>query len=502
MRQAWRDFWGGDGGGKELLRLAVPLMVSHSVLTLQIIIDRAMLGRLSSQAVGAAGMAVAFFWTPLILLQMTAAYATTFVAQYVGARQNERVGPAVWQAIYFSLIAGLGFLIFVPLAELIIALGEHPPELQPLEMSYFQCLCFSALPTLVLAATSSFFAGQGKTWTVCGINAVGLIVNGILDYAWIFGHWGFPAWGIAGAGWATVVGQTVSALLALTLFLRPKYRSEFATLRGWRLDGALFRRLMRFGLPSGLQIALDILAFTVFLILIGRLGPAELTASTIAFTLNMIVFMPGWGIAQGVSILVGQRVGEGRPAVAERSTYVGFALVGAFMTAVASGYILAPEPLLALFHSSDQADQWADVAALAPTLLIFVAVYTLFDGMNIVFSCGLKGAGDTRYVMLVSLALSWPLMVLPTWAAWRYNWGLYWAWAFVSCYIAVQALFYLQRFRAGHWKSMRVIEKLPLADAADDSADAGEVIVVRSEAAPRFGTVAIESSERTQEDCR
>lgn len=467
MRRRWRDFWEGDGGGRELVRLALPLMVSHSVLTLQVIVDSIMLGRLSSEAVGAQGMAVALFWTPMILLQLTAGYATTFVAQYVGARQDERVGPAVWQGLHFSLLAGVGFLLFLPLAGPLAELLGHALTLREAEVTYFRCLCFSALPTLVIAAATSFFAGQGKTWTVCGVNAAGVLVNGLLDYAWIFGEWGFPAWGVAGAGWATVAGQSVSAALAVALFLLPRYRGRFATLRGWRFDPALFGRLLRFGVPGGLQVALDILAFTLFLAFVGRLGTAELTATMIAFRLNMLVFMPAFGVSQAVSILVGQRIGEGRPAVGERSTYAGFRLVFAFMSVVAAAYVLAPGPLLDLFRSGESAGRWADVAAVVPTLLVFVAVYTLFDGMNLVFSFALKGAGDTRYVMLVSLLLSWPLLVMPTWATWYYGWGLYWAWAFASLYIIVQALCYLHRFRRGYWKRMRVIETPPTNPATE-----------------------------------
>jgi MATE family multidrug resistance protein len=93
-----------------------------------------------------------------------------------------------------------------------------------------------------------------------------------------------------------------------------------------------------------------------------------------------------------------------------------------------------------------------------PVLLRFVAVYTLFDGINLVFSFALKGAGDTRFVTKVMMVLAWPVMVLPTWAAQEFGWGLYWAWAFASTYIIVLAMIFLLRFRGGRWKTMRVIE--------------------------------------------
>ena len=452
---SWRERWREPGGGSELLRLSLPLILSNSIWTLQVTIDRIFLSRLGTETLAATMAAVMLFWTPFALLQNTANYATTFVAQYQGAGRPGRVGPAVWQSLWFSCGSGLAFLLLVPLAGPIVDFGGHSPAVQALEIDYFVCLCYSALPTLIIASVGSFFAGRGDSWTVLGINSVGLSVNALLDYAWIFGHWGFPAWGIVGAGWATVVGQWASALVGLGLMLRARHRQEFATLAGWRFDGELFQRLMRFGLPSGLQWALDCLAFTAFIFLVGRLGDAELAATNIAFTINMIAVLPALGIGQGVSILVGQRLGEDRPDLAERSTWSGFRIAWLYMALMAFLYIAVPEVFVLLFHTSDGEGK---VAELVVVLLRFVAVYSLFDCMNFVFSFALRGAGDTRFVTLVSLVLAWPIMVLPTAAALEYGWGLSWSWAFCSGYIVALALTFLLRFVYGPWKSMRVIE--------------------------------------------
>lgn len=466
--------WGGPCGWREVWQLALPLILANSFWTLQITVDRVLLSWHSSDAVAAAMAGVMLFWTPLTLLQSTAAYATTFVAQYLGAGRTGRVGPSVWQALYFSVASGLGFLALVPAAPAVVALGGHSPALQQLEADYFRCLCFSALPTLVTAAAGSFFTGRGDSWTVLLINAVGLVVNALLDYLLIFGQWGFPALGIAGAGWATVIGTAASAALAVALMLRPCYRQEFATLSGWRLDVELLGRLLRYGLPSGAQWALDALAFTVFVFVVGLMGEAELAATSITFTLNLIAVLPAVGLGQAVSVLVGQRLGEDRPALAERATWSGFQMAWLYMSLVALAYAFAPGWFVWVFRNDDDPAKWRTVAALVPVLLKFVAVYSLFDSMNLVFSFALKGAGDTRFVTVVALALSWPLMVVPATAAWYYGWGIALAWTFASAYIIALALVFLYRFRAGLWKSMRVIEAV--SPAADDgpSVDEGE----------------------------
>ena len=215
-------------------------------------------------------------------------------------------------------------------------------------------------------------------------------------YVLVFGRWGFPALGIAGAGLATVVGSSVSATMSLGLMLRSKHRAQFATLEGRGLDLALLRRLLRFGLPNGIQWALEALAFTVFLFLIGRLGAPELAATSITFTLNMVAAFPMMGLGQAVGILVGQRLGHDRPDLAERTTWTGFRIAWLYMTVVAVLYVTVPGLFVYAYQADSETSESSRVVDLVKVLLRFVAVYSLFDSMNLIFSFALRGAGDTR----------------------------------------------------------------------------------------------------------
>lgn len=449
------------GNWREVLRLALPLILANSFWTLQITIDRVMLAKHSSDELAAAMPAAMVFWTLLTLLQSTAAYATTFVAQYYGASRYHRVGPSVWQGIYFSLLTGVMFLGLIPLAPFIVQLAGHSESMQQLEHAYLVPLAYSALPTLILAAVTSFFNGRGETWIVIWFNLIGLVVNAVLDYLWIFGYGGFPEMGIAGAGWATVAGTWASALLAIACFLRRKYRVQFATLSGWKLDPALFGRLMKFGLPSGMQWFMDGVVFTIFVFLIGRMSDEALAATSLTISLNLLAILPVVGVGQAVSVLVGQRLGENNPDAAEHSTWSGFYIAWLFMVVVASMYLVIPEVLMQMFRNEAEPGDWSKIEVLVPQLLRFVAFYCLFDSMNLVFSFALKGAGDTRFVTIVAVALAWPVMVIPTVAAWYYEWGVLAAWTFASAYVVLLAFVFLARFRTGIWKSMRVIEATP-----------------------------------------
>jgi MATE family multidrug resistance protein len=461
MPRTLREFWQGPGGVRELLALAWPLVVSNSFWTLQIALDRILLSRHSSAEVAAAMPAAILFWTPFNLIFHTASYATTFVAQYTGAGRPERVGPAVWQSIWFSMLAGLAMLLLVPNSAWIVSFGEHEPELQALETVYFRCLCFSALPTALIASACSFYTGRGDSRKALFVNAVGLSVTGLVGYAWTYGRWGLPEWGIEGTGWATVVGSCCGAAVAFGLFLRPKHRAVFATLSGARFDSDLFGRLMRFGLPNGLFALLDATVFALFIFIVGRFGEAQMAATTIAFTINIFAILPPMGVGQAVEVLVGQRLGENRPELAERSTWTGLWIAAGIMLALGLSFVLLANLWVAPFANADD-PMWPAIAPLVPVLLRFVAAYCLFDSVNLVFSFALRGAGDTRFVTAVALGLAFAIMVAPTWLAWKYNWGLNWAWAFASAYVIALATTFFFRFRHGAWKSMRVIE--PMAD--------------------------------------
>jgi MATE family multidrug resistance protein len=168
--------------------------------------------------------------------------------------------------------------------------------------------------------------------------------------------------------------------------------------------------------------------------------------------------MPMVGLSQAVGVLVGRRLGEEQPDRAEDATWAGLRLALLFTASLGAIYLLWPGPLTEVFHSEGDPEEWARVAALVPGLLRFVVLYCLFDAMNLVFSFALRGAGDTRFVSLVALGLSWPVMVVPTWAAWRFGWGLYAAWTFASLYIVLLSVVFLVRFLQGRWRQMRVIE--------------------------------------------
>lgn len=444
---------------KTILKVAWPLIIANSFWNLQLTIDRIFLGMYSTEALGAAMAVMGVFWVPMALLQQTSAYVTTFVAQYFGADEKEKIGASVWQSLYVALIGGTFFIGLIFLTPWFFSLVGHSQKLQELEVSYFNALTFSALPTALIAAVSGFFTGLGRTKTVIGINFVGLVLNVFFDYAIIFGNFGLPAYGIAGAGYATAIASLGASLYGLFLVFRPRHEEQFKIRSQWKMDFELIKKFLKFGLPSGMQWALEGLAFTVFLIVMGNLknGEAALASSSIAITVMMLSVLPSMGVAQAVLTLVGQKLGEKKSDEAVAITWSGVKISSLYMGLIALSFWVFPDFYLSWFKNDGNLALWSQVQEIAPRILMIVGIFTIFDSVYLNISFALKGAGDTKVVSLIALVTPWPIMVLPAFLLKNHDNAVILSWAFVAIYALSVTFILTMRFKQGKWKEMSVI---------------------------------------------
>jgi MATE family multidrug resistance protein len=458
--QHLKNRWRSEGGYREVLVVAIPLILSTATWSIQHFVDRMFLTWYSPEAIAAAMPAGMLNFSMTSIFMGTAGYLSTFVAQYYGARRYHRIGPALWQGVYVSLFGGLVIVCAIPFAEPIFSLVGHSPLVQQNEVAYFQILCLGGGAYSASYALSGFFSGRGKTWPVLWVNVATTVVNLVLDYALIFGHWGFPDLGIRGAGIATVVAGVFSLLMFFALLCSGSNNDTFHTIKGWRLERDLFVRLLRYGFPSGVQFFLEMAGFTAFVLVVGRLGIASLAATNIAFNINTLAFMPMIGCGIAISVLVGQYLGGDKPDRAQSVVYSGFHLTLIYMISIAAAYVLVPDVFVAPFALRADPAGFSEIYGYSIVLLRFVAVYSVFDTMNIIFCSAIKGAGDTRYVMLVTVILSVFVFVVPVYlAVVVFELGLMVAWVFATAYITLLGFIFYFRFLGGKWKTMRVIER-------------------------------------------
>jgi MATE family multidrug resistance protein len=458
--QSFNSRWNRVAGYREVLVIAIPLILSTASWSVQHFVDRMFLAWYSPETIAAAMPAGMLNFSMVSIFMGTAGYVSTFVAQYYGARRFDRIGPALWQGVYMSLIGGLLILIAIPFAVPIFKLVGHSPRVQQHEIEYFRILCLGSFFYIGSFALSGFFSGRGKTWPVMWVNVFTTIVNLVLDYALIFGRWGLPELGIKGAGIATVAAGVFSFFLFIAILAGGNTNRTYHSIKGWRFDRELFMRLLRFGFPSGVQFFLEMTGFTGFVLVVGRLGTASLAATNIAFNINTLAFMPMIGFGIAISVLVGQYLGADKPGLAQSAAYSGFHLTLVYMCAIAAAYVFVPDIFVAPFAHNADPQTFSEIYQYSVVLLRFVAVYSIFDAMNIIFCSAIKGAGDTRYVMFVSVLLSIFVLIVPVYLVIEVlEYGLMYAWVLATAYVSLLGVIFYIRFLGGKWKSMRVIEQ-------------------------------------------
>lgn len=459
MLTAFQSRWRQAAGYRQLIKVAFPLILSTGSISVMLFIDRMLLSWASTENIAAVLPAGILNWAFLCPFFGTALYTSTFVAQYVGARKFDRVGAAVWQGLYLSLVGAILMPLLAPFADEIFAFIGHAPEIQELEVTYFRILNFCAIFFLFNTVFSCFFSGRGKAWTIVWANIVLTLLNTALDYALIFGNWGFPEMGIAGAGWATMASSAIVTLLYAYLVMRQKNETVFATRSNWRLDKDLCRRMIRFGSPSGVHFFLDVIGVTVFMLLIGRIGTLELAGTNITHQIHLLGLLPLVGLGIANSVLVGQHQGAGRSDLAERTTYSALQLAFIYNALVSAAYLFAPYIFIYPFLIGRDEAPSAELIALCVDLLKFVAAFTLFESLVILSSSALKGAGDTKFVMNTLAFTSILLMIVPSYLVIEvFELPVYYAWGCLAVNIMIVGGIFFIRFRSGKWKAINVID--------------------------------------------
>ncbi len=445
---------------REVLKVCLPLVISLSATTVMEFTDRVFLANYSIEAISAALPAGITSYLFIAFLGGVGGYASVFIAQYFGRGEQRKIGSVLWQSIYFTLFSGvLLYLVGAFLAEPIFRFAGHSEEIRVLEEIYFSIICKGGILHVAMMTLATFFTGRGITRPVMVITCVGVIANIPLNYALIFGKFGLPELGIQGAALATVFAWGINTILLGILIFSAKNRKRFALFSTFQFNKDIFIRLMRFGVPGSLQFTLDILAFTLFILLVGRISDTALAATNIVLSINALAFMPSFGASQGISVLVGQALGKKEPETAAIYVKNSCQMLLGYILVIDLLFIFAPDLVLMPFLSSGEAAASVEVAESCKLLLHIIAAYLFFDALYMVLSGALRGAGDTKF-MMIAMAIASPIfLVIPVYVGIEFfnvSVGGAWIWVliFIVALFAISAL----RYKTGKWKEMLVIE--------------------------------------------
>ncbi|GAB4314939.1 MAG: MATE family efflux transporter [Candidatus Sumerlaeia bacterium] len=434
------------------------MVLSQGSWTLRDFANRVFLSRYSKEAMAAALPSGILLLTLCMFFVGVLYYTNAFVAQYSGAGRLRRIGASLWQGLWLAVLCSLITCLFYPLAPVVFAVFDHAPEVQRLEIEYFRIAVWGQIPWYGMIVLGTFYSGRGRTVPIMIVNALAAGANIALDYLLILGPIGLPQYGIRGAAVAMVTGNVVGCVCYAVMIFRRDNEERYGVCSQWRVDAELMKRLVRFGSPQGVQFFLDVSAFTVFVLLVGRYGADALTASTLALNLNTFAFLPMIGLEVATSTLVGKYIGAGRPDLARQCVRRCFALTFGYMSTVALAFLIIPDVFVNIYGGPETLAEFESVRPIAVVLLRFVGFYCFFDSAYIVFSAAVKGAGDTAFAMRASVVSSVLFIAVLYLLSVQWRTSLYWPWTVFTLFVVVMGLVYGARYVQGKWEKMRVIE--------------------------------------------
>ncbi len=457
---------GGQGAADEsrrrrlasLLALAWPIVVSRSSQVVIGIADATMVAHLGAASLAAATAGAFNAFTFFILPMGTVFIVSSFSSQLFGRGDPGGARRFAWYGLVVAAGSAVVAGAAVPLVPNLLSPLPYAPDVRALMEDYLAIRLLSSGAVVGIEALANYYGGLGNTRLPMRASLVAMVLNVAGNWLLIDGHLGLPALGVRGAAIASAVSTTSAFLGLLAVFVRDGRRHG----RG-RLRGAELRRLLRFGLPSGLNWFFEFLAFAFFMnVVVAGLGTTPLAALMAVIQVNSVAFMPAFGIASAGAILVGQAIGAGRKADVPGVVALAFAVAGGWQALVGLVYLAAPELVLAAFAKDPASAR--ELLEVGRRMLLLSVGWQLFDAAASVLAESLRAAGDTAFTLWARLAIAWAIFAPGSWISVRVlGGGDAAAVSWLVAYLALLALVLLLRFRTGAWRRIALVEPAPLA---------------------------------------
>lgn len=424
-----------------LARLAAPL-VSGLVLTTGVtLVDTAMLGPLGAVPLAAVSLAQSVIIIFYAALYGFAGPIGLFVGRAFGAGETTEIGRVTLHGAVLGVLGGLAGAVAMALLLLVMPHLGQPPEVIAVIGPYWLALSAMLVPFTVAVSLKSVLDSTDRAWTGVALSMVPVALNVALNWVLIYGHLGFPALGLTGAGIASLVATTVGAGV-LWLYVRhaPSLRTA------WDrpvLTAAGFREIWDQGRPMAIQYLLEGGSVAVVGILIGYFGAIALAGNQIALAVGSTLYMLPLGIAAAVSIRVAQMAGADERQRIVAVTHAGLGIVTVWMGLFALGFLVAGEAIAALFVAD------AAVIAAAAGIFFVFGLGQLLDGVQSVSLGALRGLLDNEWPTRVSLVAYWAIGIPLGWViGFPLGFGAAGVWTGFSLGLAVAATALFLRFRA------------------------------------------------------
>jgi putative MATE family efflux protein len=432
--------------------LAWPVVLEATFFGLGGIINTILVGRLGAPALAAVGLGQQVEFMIQVIFAAVTVGVTAIVSRHIGASEPHQANLAVDQSIIMAVLLGILFTLPVWIfAEEAMVLLRAKPEVVKLGAQYIRIVAFSFIPGYVLAAGSSSIRGTGNTRTPMVVILSVTVCNIIFGYLLIYGGMGFPALGVRGAGIAGLISRVIGAIAILRILIKGCGPLQYSFSRILRIDMGMTRRIVKIGLPAGLEQLQLQAAMTIYATILSSLGTLVFAAHSITMRIENLAFMPGFGFGMAAMALVGQSLGAKRADLGQKASYISQKYAIISMTSVGTLLFFFGRHISFLFISN------SDVIALSSLSLKIWAFAMPMMATSNTLAGGLRGAGDTRWVLLIMAFCIWLLRLpLAFFLAISLGLGAVGAWAAAVFDINVRGAIIWRRFASGLWKNIQI----------------------------------------------
>ncbi len=446
------------GGVREMMLIALPMVVSYACDTFMMFTDRLLLSRLGPDLMNAAvGGSIAAF----LILSFgfgLIGYSTALVAQYYGAGDHKACPRVTAQAWFFILFFYPLILLARPFVHDLFRLLQVPASQLEDQIIFFDILVYGSFFVLLRQSFCGFFSGVGRTGVVMLSSLTALTVNVVVSFILIYGKLGFPALGIRGAAIGTVTGSISAVMVAAAFYFSKQNAARFFINEAFKFSAEVMKKWLKYGYPAGIEMFLSLLAFNGLVMAFQSMGPVVATASSIVLNWDMVAYVPLMGMEIGVTSLVGRYIGARQLDIANRATFSGLKVGCVYALGLLGLFTFFPVPLAQFFHPAEASITFVEAQPIAVAMLKMIAFYVLSVVIVIVFVGALRGAGDTLWAMSYHVSLHWTCVVV-LYVSTRYLGASAvqgWAWL-IAVFLLLSSLAWL-RYRSGKWKNIHILE--------------------------------------------
>ncbi len=450
------------------INLALPSIMEMFLQSLLGIADTAMVGALGGYAIAAISLADNPVMLLIAVFAALSVGTTALVARFIGAKNYKDGEDTILQSLFISLILSIIFsLVGFLLSKNIVVLMGAEEQIVPYASKYMRIIMLGLPGLIVTLIMSGALRGSGDTRTPMIVNGIANILNIIGNFLLIFESrtislnlpfieesvsFFMPGagLGVTGAGIATTAGRYIAAFLILRILFNPKgkYNLDFAD---FKINKEIIRRMFKVGLPAAGEQLLFRSAQLAFFRIVASLGTVMIAAHKITITAESISFMPGWGFALAATTLVGQYLGAEDKDNAKKGGYTAGYMAVSIMTFLGIVFFFFPEFFIRIFTDDP------DITYYAVICLRIVAIAQPFLAIAMVFAGALRGAGDTKTVLITTGLTSWVVRVgLGYFLAIQLGYGLTGAWIAMVLDFAIRGIAFLLLFKKGDWQSIEV----------------------------------------------